>query len=109
MNAASPPRSTRAGDAMADRASGPPPASASAYLALAPALLAGVLCLRAWALWLELPAQPVSASAGLIGAALLQELLAFCRSLPLLFLLSWPLLRLRNRRWRHATLGLLWA
>jgi phosphoglycerol transferase MdoB-like AlkP superfamily enzyme len=94
---------------MAGRASGPPPASASAYLALAPALLAGVLCLRAWALWLELPTQPVSASVGLIGAALLQELLAFGRSLPLLFLLSWPLLRLRNGRLRHATLGLLWA
>lgn len=108
MSAASPPRSTRAGEATVGR-SGARPNAAASFLSLVPALLAGMLCLRAWALWLEWPAQAVTASAGVIGAAVLQDLLVFGRGLPLLFLLSWPLLRLRDVRWRVTTVGLLWA
>jgi uncharacterized sulfatase len=80
--------------------------AAAHFLVLAPALLAGALCLRAWALWVELPNTGAS---GVIGAALLQDLLFFGRALPVLFVLSWPLLSLRNARWRIGSLVLLGA
>jgi len=86
------------------------PAPITRFLICAPALLAGLLMLRAWALWLEWPASPVAAgSASLIGSALLADLLVFARALPLLFLLSWPLLRLRSEHTRYVALALLWS
>ena len=77
------------------------------FFLLVPALLAGLLCLRAWAIWAGWPSQPLSARA--IGVAALDDLLVFGRSLPLLFLLSWPLLRLRSARWRLVSIALLWG
>jgi len=84
------------------------PAPITRFLTCAPALLAGLLVLRAWALWLEWPTATENA-ASLIGSALLADLLAFARALPLLFLLSWPLLRLRGERSRNVALTLLWS
>ena len=84
------------------------PAPISRFLVCAPALLAGLLALRAWALWLEWPAAPVTTGyAELVGAALWADVLVFARSLPLLCLLSWPLLR--SDHGRGAALVLLWA
>lgn len=84
------------------------PAPITRFLTCVPALLAGLLVLRAWALWLEWPTAIVDATT-LIGSALLADLLAFARALPLLFLLSWPLLRLRGERSRNVALALLWS
>jgi uncharacterized sulfatase len=84
------------------------PAPITRFLICAPALLAGLLALRAWALWQGWPAVSVDA-ASLIGSASLADLLVFARALPLLCLLSWPLLRLRSERTRYVTLALLWS
>lgn len=86
------------------------PAPITHFLICAPALLAGLLVLRAWALWLAWPASPVGAdAASLIGSALMSDLLVFARGLPLLFLLSWPLLRQTGERTRFRALTLLWS
>lgn len=77
------------------------------FLSLAPALLAGLVCLRAWSIWAGWSSQPLSARA--IGAAAFGDLLMFGRTLPLLFLLSWPLLRLRTARWRTMSVAVLWC
>lgn len=107
MNAVSPPRSTRAGKTDGGRG-GAAPSAAALFLTLVPALLLGVLCLRGWGLWLELPVQPLSASAGAIGAALLGELIVFARGVPLLLLLSSPFLLL-PAHWRIVAIALLWS
>jgi len=104
MSAASAPRSTRAGDVATGRTRG---RSVSGFLSLAPALLAGVLLLRLWSLWMAAAAQPLPWRD--VAAALGEDLLVLGRSLPLLFLVSWPLLRLRNARWRIATLAVVWS
>ena len=83
------------------------PHAAVVFLSLVPALFAGLLCLRAWAIWAGWSSQPMSARA--IGAAAFDDLLVFGRTLPLLFLLSWPLLRLRATRWRTMAIALLWS
>jgi uncharacterized sulfatase len=69
-------------------------------------LLAGVLVLRAWGLWM---AWPVPSPWTTIAAAVGDELLVFARSLPLLCLASWPLLRLRAPRWRAIGVLALWS
>lgn len=105
MSGPTPPPSTRAG-------SGPPRAghAVARFLRLAPALLAGTLCLRAWALAAGAPVQAWTAEAlPLLAYALREDLLLLLRALPLLFLLSWPLLRLRRPAWRALSLGLLWS
>jgi len=81
------------------------PHPAARFLALAPALLAGLACLRAWATWAGWPSQPLDARA--LGSAVLADLLVFGRSLPLLFLLAWPLLRLPAAPWRTAAIAVL--
>lgn len=106
MSAAFPRRSTRAGEAVAGRTRDRPDAAAR-FLAWVPALLVGLLCLRAWAIWAGWAAQPLSARA--VGVAAFEDLLVFGRGLPLLFLLSWPLLRLRTARWRVLSIALLWS
>ncbi|KQY49376.1 LTA synthase family protein [Lysobacter sp. Root494] len=83
------------------------PRAAALFVSLVPALLAGLVCLRAWAAWAGWQSQPLSARA--IGLATCDDLLAFGRSLPLLFLLSWPLLRLRIARWRMISIAVLWS
>lgn len=83
------------------------PHAGALFLSLVPALLAGLLCLRAWAVWAGWSSQPLSARA--ISAAVFDDLLMFGRSLPLLFLLSWPLLCLRTARWRTLAIALLWG
>lgn len=83
------------------------PHAAACFFSLVPALLVGLLCLRAWAVWAGWSSQPLSARA--IHAAAFDDLLMFGRSLPLLFLLSWPLLRLRTARWRTLSIAVLWG
>ena len=83
------------------------PRAAALFLSLVPALLAGLLCLRAWAIWAGWSSQPLSVRA--IGTAAFDDLLMFGRSLPLLFLLSWPLLCLRTARWRTLAIAVLWG
>ncbi|GAB3344645.1 LTA synthase family protein [Lysobacter tyrosinilyticus] len=86
------------------------PAPITRFLICAPALLAGLLALRAWALWLEWPAAPILVNpAELLGSALWVDAVVFARSLPLLCLLSWPLLRLRSGRGRYVAVALLWS
>lgn len=105
MSAASLPRSTRAGDDRAGRRDRP----AIQFLSLVPALLAGVLVLRAWGLWMAWPVPSPASPWMTIAAALGDELLVFARSLPLLCLASWPLLRLRDARWRATGVLALWS
>lgn len=106
MSAAFPPRSTRAGSAAAGRASVRPVVR---FLSLTPALLAGVLVMRIWSLWITPPAQPQASSLGALAASLGEEVLVFGRSLPLLCLATMPLLLLRSARWRGIAVAILWS
>ncbi len=86
-------------------------ATTSRFLALLPALAAAELTFGAWALWAGLPSGGVSAS-GIVrfaATALGSGTLALLRVLPVLFVLSWPLLRLRNRTLRVAALAAAWT
>ncbi|HEV8693260.1 MAG TPA: LTA synthase family protein [Lysobacter sp.] len=106
MSVRLPPPSTRAGED-----AGGFGAVVTRFLSLAPALLAGGLCLRAWALWAGVnAAEGLSmGTARLAGYALRDDLLLFARALPVLLLLSWPLLSLRQRRLRVFALGAFWS
>src|SRR5262245_37139688 len=108
MNAASRPPSIRAGE-QAKPATGVA-AAVARFASLTPALLAGVLCLRAWSLFAALPASAWhdAATANIVLWGLGEDLLTFLRGLPLLFLLSWPLL-MRRGRGRIWALALLWS
>ncbi|QNP41865.1 LTA synthase family protein [Lysobacter solisilvae (ex Woo and Kim 2020)] len=79
------------------------------FLSLAPALLAGVLVLRLCALWGAWPVQPLPAALLTAAAAVAEDLLVFVRSLPLLCLLSLPVLWLRSARARGIGLAVLWS
>lgn len=80
------------------------------FMGLLPALAAAELTLGAWALWAGLP--DGVAAAGIVqvaASALGSGTLALLRMLPLLFVLSWPLLRLRNRALRVTALATGWT
>ena len=76
-------------------------------LALLPALVLAQLALSAWATGRALP--PGDGSVPVIAAAIGNQLLFLLRALPLLFLLTWPLLTLRGNRIRLFAVGLLWS
>lgn len=102
MSARLAPPSTHAGSSEVETARSGFGTAAARFGPLVPALLASELCLRAWALWQGTPEAP---TARLVGYALRDDLLLFARALPVLFVLSWPLLTLREARWRVLTLG----
>lgn len=104
MSARFPPRSTRAGK--------PTPRGGFAtlvarFVSLSPALLIGALCLRGVALWIGLPTGDDLGR--LLMYVLRDDLLLFARALPVLFLLSWPLLLLRRPWLRTMAVGALWS
>lgn len=79
------------------------------FLSLLPALLLAEAALGLWSLYAALP--PAGASdAWRIGAtSFAGGALLLLRALPLLFLLAWPLLRLRGPRARAVAVGLLFT
>src|SRR5712671_5737216 len=85
-------------------------AVAARFAGLLPPLLLAVLCLRVAELSAGLPAgAPLAEAAGIAGRAFAEDAYAFARLLPLLFLLSWGLLRPRSDRPSFWGLGLLWS
>lgn len=76
------------------------------FISWLPALVLAQLALSAWA---ASRAQPGDWSMPALVAAIGNQLLFLLRALPLLFLLTWPLLKLRNRRARVLSVGVLWS
>jgi len=85
-------------------------AVAARFAGLLPPLLLAVLCLRVAELSAAMPAGATLAEAAGIGArAFAEDAYAAARLLPLLFLLSWALLRPQSNRLSFWGLGLLWS
>ncbi|QIL19601.1 alkaline phosphatase family protein [Thermomonas sp. HDW16] len=77
------------------------------FVSWMPALLLAQLALSAWAVGRALP--PGEGSIQVIAAAIGNQLLFLLRALPILFLLTWPLLKLRDKRLRLLAVGMLWS
>ncbi|HTL14029.1 MAG TPA: LTA synthase family protein [Thermomonas sp.] len=86
------------------------PGPASRFLAWYPALLLAQLALAGWALVAGLGEDASGASPTAVGAAAIgNELVGLLRATPVLFLVSWPLLRLRGARARLLAAGAAWS
>jgi hypothetical protein len=80
------------------------------FLAALPALVLGLALLRAAELvegWP--PGAPAGTGSELVAGAFAQDLLALGRYLPVLFLVSWPVLTPRSARARFWAIGSLWS
>ena len=85
--------------------------TATRFLSLLPALVAAELVLGAWALLAGLPTGGLAhpGTMPLAATALGSGTLALLRVLPVLFVLSWPLLRIRDPRLRLAAVATFWT
>lgn len=89
-----------------DRAGDAAGSAASRFIAWLPALLLAQMALSAWA---ASRALPPDGAWRVVALAVGNQLLFLLRALPILFLLSWPLLALRNARLRVLAVGVLWS
>ncbi len=89
-----------------DRAGDEAGSAASRFIAWLPALLLAQVALSAWAASRALPPDNVWR---VVALAVGNQLLFLLRALPILFLLSWPLLALRHARLRVLAVGVLWS
>lgn len=93
-------------DPPADRAGDAAVSAASRFVAWSPALLLAQL---AFSVWSACRALPPDGAWHLAALAVGNQLLFLLRALPVLFLLSWPLLALRHARLRLLAVGALWS
>ena len=79
------------------------------FLAALPALVAGFALLRIGGLIEGWPPGGTTHGAALVAGAFADDFLAFGRYLPVLFLVSWPMLALPSKRARLLSIGVLWS